>query len=62
MVLRVDAIMYLYHSNDGKKLFTYTKDIVEELIINPYEPDMVAVNEVSSHRFLLTNGLLRLKR
>ena len=54
--------MYMYDSEDGTKLYTYTKDIVKKMIINPYEPDIVAVNEVSSHRFLLTNGLLRLKK
>ena len=62
IVFRFGTNIYLYHSDDGAFISTYSGDELDQLIINPYEPDLVAVNKASSHRFLVSNGFLRLKK
>ncbi|CAD8046803.1 unnamed protein product [Paramecium sonneborni] len=62
LVLKLDNVVYVYRTDDGQKLYTYTKDIFDALIINPYEPDLLGVNQNSAHRFLISNGYLRLKK
>ncbi|CAD8043968.1 unnamed protein product [Paramecium primaurelia] len=61
LVLRIDTYLYIYHASTGSKLYTFTQNLFDQVIINPYEPDLVGVNENSAHRFLISNGLLRLK-
>ncbi|CAD8135600.1 unnamed protein product [Paramecium octaurelia] len=61
LVLKIDTYLYIYHSDTGSKLYTFTQNLFDQVIINPYEPDLVGVNENSAHRFLISNGLLRLK-
>ncbi|CAD8127035.1 unnamed protein product [Paramecium sonneborni] len=61
LVLRIDTYLHLYHSGTGEKLYTFTQNLFDQVIINPYEPDLLGVNENSAHRFLISNGLLRLK-
>lgn len=34
--------------------------MVDIIIINPYEPDLIGVNFVATHRFLINDGILRL--
>ncbi|CAD8054081.1 unnamed protein product [Paramecium sonneborni] len=62
LILKLDNVVYVYHSDDGQKLYTYTNDLFDSLIINPYEPDLLGVNKNSAHRFLISNGYLRLKK
>lgn len=40
-------------------IYKFTSGIFDKLIINPYEPDLVGVNEIASHRFLISDGILR---
>lgn len=62
LILKLDTVVYVYHSDDGSKLYTYTNDLFDSVIINPYEPDLLGVNKNSAHRFLISNGYLRLKK
>ncbi|CAD8145894.1 unnamed protein product [Paramecium pentaurelia] len=62
LILKLDTVVHVYHSDDGSKLYTYTNDLFDQLIINPYEPDLLGVNKNSAHRFLISNGYLRLKK
>jgi hypothetical protein len=34
--------------------------VVDKIIINPYEPDLVGVNDFASYRFLINDGILRI--
>ncbi|CAD8054089.1 unnamed protein product [Paramecium sonneborni] len=58
IVLKYEEKIYIYDQN--QLLYSFIEDIVDIIIINPYEPDLIEVNFLSTHRFLISDGILRL--
>ncbi|CAD8046821.1 unnamed protein product [Paramecium sonneborni] len=58
IVLKYQEKIYIY--DQKQLLYTFIENVVDIMIINPYEPDLIGINFVSTHRFLINDGILRL--
>ncbi|CAK72596.1 unnamed protein product (macronuclear) [Paramecium tetraurelia] len=60
IVLKYQEKIFIY--DQKQLLYSFFEDVVDIIIINPYEPDLIGVNFVSTHRFLINDGILRLQK
>ncbi|CAD8138366.1 unnamed protein product [Paramecium pentaurelia] len=58
IVLKYQQKIFIY--DQKQLLYSFIEDVVDIIIINPYEPDLIGVNFVATHRFLINDGILRL--